>query len=257
MAITFDNGTSIVTLDGPTDMGLQAEDRTVLQANRQGKVIAANNGGNLPRRRRKVGVRLTSAQLASLQTFIGQLTSGDQHFLFTDTNGRVWTAFWEGDFSTREDAYSSVGYFSASIGLLLSAVSSDAGTGAYSNADAGQMNMLKAGGAAFYWPLAYGAPLQRTDLWTAAKQLGANFLADDLARFTARTDRVLPFKELPDAFMTALEDYYTNTLNGAANPFTLAHFRDASATYRWIEGMAFAQNAGLRWDGSIKLRKEV
>lgn len=249
----FDNGVTQLDFD-PTEYLLTVEDRTQIHRARDGSVISATNGGLAPRRLRQATLRLTAAELAQFRSFFDGLTGS---FLFTDTNGRVWTVFWLEDFAATEDDYSSVGHHLLRVHLLLTGVSSDAGTGAYSNVDAGQMSIQKSGGAILYFPLAYVPGLDDAGICTDHKSLAPGFLSFDDARYLARKEKSLRFVHLPDAFLTVLEDYYVATLSGAANAMSLAHFRDGALSCRWTGGMSFTQDDAMLWSGAFRVAEEV
>jgi hypothetical protein len=253
--MVFDNGASQLTAY-PISQTAKVEDRTALRAAYSGKVIAATNQGGLPpRRTRSLVLRLDDADLAAFLAWFQALTTGT--FKWTDTNGRVWDAQWLGDFPRVEDDVTSVGHHRLSVELLLVDVFSDAGTGAYGNADVSQMSVQVSGKSKLNFPLAYALGLQGTEIAVPGKVLAPGFLAVDAGRYTDRVDKTVSFSVLSDQFFTTLEDYLVNTMQGALLPFTLIHFRDGSHVFRWEGGMNWTQDNGLLWAGQAKLRAEV
>jgi hypothetical protein len=252
--MVFDNGITQLTAY-PISQQAKVEDRSTLQIAYTGKVVASTNGGLPPRRTRSLVLRLDDADLASFKTWFEAVHTAA--IKWTDTNGRVWNAQWIGDFGQVEDDYTSVGHHKLTVNLLLLSVFSDAGTGAYGNANVGQMSVQVSGQSVLYFPLAYAPGLQTVEPDVDNKILAPGFMAIDVSRYTLRADKVAPFSLLSDAFYTALEDYYANTMAGSLLPFSLVHFRDGTSTFRWTDGLQFSQDEGLTWAGQIKLRAEV
>lgn len=108
-----------------------------------------------------------------------------------------------------------------------------------------------------FFPLAYQAPLDKLRIPAAAHVDTGQIVSIDANRRTPRIDRTLSFSGLPDDFILELEDYFVSTLIGGTHPFTVAHFRDADLSARWVDSFAFEMGDGLLWDGRIGLREEV
>ena len=254
----FDDGSTTITFF-PTAYQVQAEDFTELRESREGEVIAAENLSKAATMlSRELTLIRTTAERDALKTFL--LANDGTAFEFTDDVGRVWNArWWERGFDSAEsdNLGGAAGWHDVTVRLWLASVASDAGLEAYSNTDVSQMSIQKSGAAVLYWPLAYSVPLGRLDIAPAAKRLGEAALHRDAARYTARREHSMTFDGLERAFVRRLEDYYVDTLAGAAHPFTLAHFRDGSTVFRWLGGLSFTQDEGGRYSGGFQARQEV
>lgn len=249
----LDDGATSFEFD-PTACRMEVEDFALLHLAQDGSVIASVNGGRAPRRTRRFSMRLTSAELASLESFWEGVDDTTQ-IEFTDTAGRIWNARWLEGFDTAEDAPSSDGWHQATVSLLLESVNDDTGRAAYDNSDHGWMSIQKSGAGVLYFPTAYAPVRGRVTRPASHRELLDQHLMVDAARYTRWDEIRLQFRALPDTFVTELEDYYVDTLVGATHPFSLVHFRDATATYRWTGGLRFVQDDGLRWEGEIELRE--
>jgi len=252
----FDDGITTIEFF-PTSYEMRAVDFTELIENSQREVIGAPDGGNAPRRERTIGLIRTTAERDALHSFLNGLDGAA--FQFTDDVGRIWNARHPDDLESAEEdiAAGGAGWHRVTVRLFLASVASDAALEAYGNGDVSQMSIQKSGAAVLHFPLAYAPPLGRRDIATAFKELGRAVLHRDAARFTAKRMLSARYAGLPREFVRALEDYFVDTLAGAANPFSLAHFRDGTVSFRWTGGFAFGQDEGGRYSGTMELRQEV
>lgn len=249
----LDDGSTVLTFDASSHER-QVEDRSTLHAASDGSVIGVSNGGLAPRRRARLRLRLTTAELASYAAFYEANRTTPVEF--TDTVGRVWDARWIGAFDAAEDAQQADGWHSLRLELLLEAVADDTGRTAYSNVDAGLVSIQKSGATLLYWPVGIEPAAEREDPGTAYEDVTPGFVAADASRYAARTDyQALRIVGAPDAFATELEDYLADTLEGAVHPFTLTGYADG--TYRWLGGLSWRQGDDFAWTGTIRLRGEV
>ncbi len=253
----FDDSISAITFD-PVSQQLTVTDSTRLQVARDRGVIASPNAGLPPSRTRTISLQRTTAEIAALETLFDNVENTS--FLFTDSVGRSWTAWWKGDFDRREVAPVSLSAseYRITVSLFLEAVSSSPGAPYYANADVSKMSIQKSGATKVNFPRNYKAPQPLRKRPTTRKFQAPAFMATDAARYTTAEDKVIEFEDLSDGFVSFLEDYYVDDLEGAAHAFSLEHFRDATTNYRWVEGLALSQQGGnLTWRGSIRLREEV
>jgi hypothetical protein len=255
--VQFTDGITTISF-WPTSYELAVDDFTELYEARQGDVIAAAAaGGILPRRRRRVGLIRKTSELTTLRNFFS--TNDGKTFRFTDDAGREWNVKWLEALESSEAAvaHDGAGWHEVTVELLLESVYSDAALEAWPNTDAGQMSIQKSGASILHFPLAYAPPLGRRDHPTAYKSLAPGKLAVDAGRYTAKRRHSLEFRGLARAFMIALEDYYVNTIQGAAHPFSLAHFRDGTLSCRWLDGLRFNQDEGGRYGGGFTVMQEI
>lgn len=247
----LDDGSTVLSFDAAS-YERHVEDRSVLHTASDGSVIGVSNGGLAPRRRARLRLRLTTAELASYAAFFA--ANRTTAVAFTDTVGRVWNARWLAPFDVAEDAQQADGWHSLRLVLLLESVADDSGRTLYSNVDAGLVSIQKAGATQLHWPVGYEPPAGREDPGTAYEDVVAGFVAADTGRYTARTDRSLRIEGAPDAFAATLEDYLADTLEGAVHPFTLTGY--GAGSYRWLDGLTWSQGDDFGWSGSLRLRGE-
>jgi hypothetical protein len=252
--VIFDDGVTTIDFD-PVGCTIQLVDRTVTHVSSSGDVIATMNENGLSvRRLRVVTLDRTTSELSTLSAFL--LTNIGSQFQYTDDVGRVWDVRWVGQGHTAEEKlYTSSGLHRVSLTLLLEAVNSDAGRTAYVNSDVSQMSIQKSGDTELFFPSAYQHPFNVTIVGTARRDLVDGFQTVDLSRYTARSDKVLNFTSFSPAFMSELDDYIVDSLEGAIHPFTLDHFRDGTSTVRLVGGSQFELGPNFLWSGSFKVRE--
>ena len=255
----FDDSTTALTFF-PTAYSLLVEDPTVLQTNSAGKVIAAGSPSGAPlKRKRKLQLHLTSAEVTSYKSFYN--TNDGSVFQFTDSNGRIWDCYWLGSYGRNELNYIGEGNYRLNVDLLLTAVNSDAGTTAYGNTDVSQGSIQVSGGSILYLPISYTPQLNVTDISTLYKLEGVNNLFSDASRFTAKKQEMWGFNYLSDSFVTSFEDYIVDTLKGSANPFSAIMYRGASIdftrNYRLLGGLSLTQDINSRWSCDLQVMEEI
>ena len=251
----FDNGITQISFD-PIGIQMGVSNPVELAINTKGAVIAASAPqGMVFRRRREIELRLTTAQRTAIEDWFQEM--GTTSFLWTDTQGRVWDAWWGRTFSTQETATTADGWHRMRVSLVLDGINDDTGRAAYSNTDVSQMSIQKSGAAVLNFPLAYRSPATKNRVYPNRREQTGQFVAIDPNRRTERTDLNLSFSGLDDDFIIELEDYFVETLEGSTHPFALDHFRDVTANYRWQGDFNFSMSPGLIWGGTIALREDL